>query len=105
MTYVRVWLVILFTAVVPTSAQEPQLPTTIPGTTAGSDAERRPADTAPPDRYTQLEQLRHAIERIDTGSYGRCTRCGSDIGAARLEALPAAALCLACADVRSTALG
>ena len=64
MTYVRVWLVILFTAVVPTSAQEPQLPTTIPGTTAGSDAERRPADTAPPDRYTQLEQLRHAIERL-----------------------------------------
>ena len=52
-----------------------------------------------------MEQLRHAIERIDTGSYGRCTRCGSDIGAARLEALPAAALCLACADVRSTALG
>ena len=65
MTYVRVWLVILITAVVPIYAQDlQQLPDTVPGTTAGSVAERRPTETAPPDRYTQIEQLRHAIERL-----------------------------------------
>lgn len=46
----------------------------------------------------EVAQLRHAIERIDNGTYGRCERCGADIGYARLEALPDAATCVRCAS-------
>jgi RNA polymerase-binding protein DksA len=43
-----------------------------------------------------LEAVNAALARLDAGTYGRCTRCGRDVGAERLEALPAAALCIAC---------
>jgi RNA polymerase-binding transcription factor DksA len=45
----------------------------------------------------EVNQLRRAIERIDKATYGTCTLCGSEIGAARLAALPAATTCLGCA--------
>jgi RNA polymerase-binding transcription factor len=37
-----------------------------------------------------------AVERHRTGTYGRCSRCGSEIPAERLEALPEADTCVAC---------
>ena len=37
-----------------------------------------------------------ALARLDAGTYGTCTSCGGPIGAERLEALPAAALCIDC---------
>jgi RNA polymerase-binding protein DksA len=37
-----------------------------------------------------------ALERIEQGTYGRCERCGKDIPAERLEALPTARLCMGC---------
>jgi DnaK suppressor protein len=43
-----------------------------------------------------LEAVNAALARLDAGTYGRCTGCGRDVGAERLEALPAAALCIAC---------
>jgi DnaK suppressor protein len=43
-----------------------------------------------------LEAVNAALARLDAGTYGRCTGCGHDVGAERLEALPAAALCIAC---------
>jgi DnaK suppressor protein len=39
-------------------------------------------------------QIRAAIERLDTGKYGICERCGKEISARRLEALPYVTLCL-----------
>ncbi|MDD0844500.1 TraR/DksA family transcriptional regulator [Pseudomonas sp. Gutcm_11s] len=36
--------------------------------------------------------------RLADGSYGTCQRCGEMIEPARLQALPAAEFCLACAD-------
>ena len=45
----------------------------------------------------EVEQLRHAIDRIDKGTYGTCSSCGAEIGADRLEALPAATTCVRCA--------
>lgn len=43
-----------------------------------------------------------ALERIADGSYGVCLRRGEAIGPARLEARPAATLCIDCArDVES----
>lgn len=37
-----------------------------------------------------------ALNRIDDGSYGLCTDCGSPVPEGRLEAKPEAARCLAC---------
>ena len=46
-----------------------------------------------------LAEVEAALVRVDAGSYGVCERCGSGsaIGDARLEALPAARLCITCA--------
>ena len=38
-----------------------------------------------------------ALARLHRGTYGACTRCEEPIGAARLEALPEAPLCIECA--------
>jgi RNA polymerase-binding transcription factor DksA len=46
----------------------------------------------------QLADLDSALERIEDGSYGSCTRCGQSIGAGRLEARPAARTCITCAS-------
>jgi DnaK suppressor protein len=47
-----------------------------------------------------LAALDRAVDRLAAGSYGRCVRCGRAIGEARLEALPAAETCIACAESR-----
>ena len=47
-----------------------------------------------------LVEVEAALSRLDDGSYGACERCGSPIGAARLDALPAARTCIACARGR-----
>ncbi|MGO0576346.1 TraR/DksA family transcriptional regulator [Ornithinimicrobium panacihumi] len=43
-----------------------------------------------------LLQTKHALERIDQGSYGDCESCGTPIGKMRLQAFPRATLCLTC---------
>ncbi|WP_439936571.1 TraR/DksA family transcriptional regulator [Nocardia sp. N13] len=45
-----------------------------------------------------LAEVDAAIARLDAGTYGVCERCGSPIGAERLEALPAARTCIRCAS-------
>jgi len=45
------------------------------------------------DRALQ-RQITEALERLDTGKYGICERCGKEIGAKRLEALPYVTLCI-----------
>ena len=47
-------------------------------------------------RETALE-AELALRRIADGTYGICSECGTDIPYARLRALPAATLCIACA--------
>ncbi|MDN4640985.1 TraR/DksA C4-type zinc finger protein [Agreia sp. PsM10] len=43
------------------------------------------------------EAVDAALDRVASGSYGVCARCGRPIGFARLEARPEAILCIACA--------
>ena len=43
-----------------------------------------------------IEDVDRALARIDDGTYGQCDHCGETIGRPRLEALPAARLCLDC---------
>jgi DnaK suppressor protein len=44
----------------------------------------------------QLAQVNAALARIEEGSFGTCRRCGNEIAAERLDALPWAALCINC---------
>jgi DnaK suppressor protein len=45
----------------------------------------------------RLDEIDTALERVSAGTYGFCLNCGKPIGDARLEALPAAELCIVCA--------
>lgn len=45
----------------------------------------------------QLAAVDEALARLEAGTYGTCQRCGQPIAEARLEAMPAARLCMACA--------
>lgn len=44
-----------------------------------------------------LQRAQRALERISTGTFGQCTNCGGQIAAPRLEAIPEAERCTACA--------
>jgi len=48
----------------------------------------------------RLADIDAAFDRVRAGAYGICVRCGQPIAAARLEARPAAALCIGCASKR-----
>jgi len=43
-----------------------------------------------------LSKIDAALEKIDSGEYGKCMHCGEDIGIARLRARPVAELCIEC---------
>lgn len=47
---------------------------------------------------TRLVEIDAALIRVEAGTYGVCENCGAEIAEARLEALPAARLCIACAS-------
>lgn len=46
----------------------------------------------------KLAQSRHALARLDDGSYGICESCGQPIGKFRLQAAPRATLCRSCKE-------
>ncbi|MGD1049417.1 MAG: TraR/DksA C4-type zinc finger protein [Candidatus Krumholzibacteriaceae bacterium] len=45
-----------------------------------------------------LKSIEAALERLDRGEYGLCIECGDLISEKRLEAVPAAELCIKCKD-------
>ena len=45
---------------------------------------------------TSLDEVDSALGALDKGSYGVCSKCGKDIGAARMEARPTSTLCVTC---------
>ncbi len=45
-----------------------------------------------------IEEIDAARDRIDTGTYGRCVRCGRAIPLERLEFRPFATGCVTCQD-------
>jgi len=47
-----------------------------------------------------LQEIDDALAKIDAGTYGQCESCGGPIADARLEAKPAARLCIQCASKR-----
>jgi len=43
-----------------------------------------------------LNEVEHALQKYEAGTYGLCDSCGQSIEKARLEAIPQASLCLNC---------
>ena len=61
-------------------------------------AERGEAGAIATSLREALEDVEHALAKFDDGSYGRCEDCGGKISEARLEAMPAARVCIDCAS-------
>jgi|GEM_PF-98007 len=51
-------------------------------------------------RRRYIVRINAALERIRNGDYGMCIECGEKINPRRLEADPAATLCIHCAEAR-----
>lgn len=49
-------------------------------------------------RQREIARIDAALDRIASGEYGWCAKCGEEIGEARLEADPTTPLCVNCAD-------
>jgi RNA polymerase-binding transcription factor DksA len=63
-------------------------------------AERGEVDALVGSLQDTLNDVDDALAKIDAGTYGVCEQCGKPIGEARLEAMPAARLCITCASAR-----
>jgi len=51
-------------------------------------------------RRQHISKIDAALERARAGDYGGCLECGEIINPGRLEADPAATLCITCAEAR-----
>jgi RNA polymerase-binding transcription factor DksA len=63
-------------------------------------AERGEVEALANSLVETLTEVEHALEKFDSGTYGVCERCGAPIPDVRLEAKPAARLCMDCASAR-----
>jgi DnaK suppressor protein len=45
-----------------------------------------------------LAEIDLALQRMDEGRYGLCSKCGNSIALGRLQVRPQAALCISCAE-------
>lgn len=61
-------------------------------------AERGEVDALAGQLLETLREIDNALAKFDAGTYGQCESCGQPIAQARLEAMPAARLCIACAS-------
>ena len=64
------------------------------GGTMNIDRERDLALSA--QARAAVDEIDHALAKIEAGTYGNCERCGQPIPKARLKALPYARLCVGC---------
>lgn len=67
-----------------------------PADSGSANLERDRARSLSAHAQRTLEEVELALERMDGGTYGVCTNCGSAIERDRLEALPYATLCMDC---------
>ncbi len=61
-------------------------------------AERSEIEAVAASLSESLHETEAALMKMDDGTYGQCESCGGAIGEARLEAMPSARLCMACAS-------
>lgn len=63
-------------------------------------AERGEAEALAHTLQETLTDVEHALTKLDDGTYGTCENCQKTIAAPRIEAMPAARLCIECASNR-----
>ena len=63
-------------------------------------AERGEAERLANSLRETLDEVLHALAKLDDGTYGLCEVCEEPIAAARLEAMPAARYCITHASSR-----
>ncbi|HVW34952.1 MAG TPA: TraR/DksA C4-type zinc finger protein [Acidimicrobiia bacterium] len=63
-------------------------------------AERGEVEALAQSLVETLAEVEHALGKFEAGTYGVCESCGAPIPEARLEAKPAARLCIDCASTR-----
>jgi DnaK suppressor protein len=63
---------------------------------AQTTAERHRVMSIAEGLRTNLDDVEHALRRMDVGTYGSCENCGRQIAVERLEAIPFARLCFEC---------
>jgi RNA polymerase-binding transcription factor DksA len=63
-------------------------------------AERGEAEALAKSLSETLSEVENALAKFEVGTYGTCEGCGEPIAPARLEAKPAARLCINCASKR-----
>jgi DnaK suppressor protein len=63
-------------------------------------AERGEVEALAGNLRESLTDVEAAIAKLDNGTFGTCESCGQPIPPARLEAKPAARLCMDCASRR-----
>ena len=51
-----------------------------------------------------LDRVRDALARLESGDYGDCVECSSEIAEGRLRAVPFAVRCTACEEAREQTL-
>jgi RNA polymerase-binding transcription factor DksA len=61
-------------------------------------AERGEVEALSGSLLETLQDIDEALAKLDAGTYGICESCGRTIPDARLEAMPAARLCIECAS-------
>jgi DnaK suppressor protein len=64
--------------------------------TATETVEREIGNTLEEHDERLLEAIDAALQRIESGTYGKCVNCGAQIPEERLEAMPWATLCIEC---------
>lgn len=55
-------------------------------------------DSLEAETRAELQQIDHALERIDQGVGDECEQCGNDIDPRRLQVLPYTTVCVDCAS-------
>jgi DnaK suppressor protein len=63
-------------------------------------AERGEVEALVASLLDALEDVDHALGKIDGDAYGVCESCGTPIAEARLQAMPTARMCISCASKR-----
>jgi DnaK suppressor protein len=63
-------------------------------------AERGEVEALVASLLDALQDVDRALGKLDGDAYGKCESCGAEIAEARLQAMPTARMCIACASKR-----